>query len=424
MSIRRCDAVWEPGPMCAGLAGIGGLGRVAAHACRMLVVAACLVAAPVPAAEGVAVRVEIDDGTAEEGRLVEIGAESLQVADAGGTTRSIPLERVRTVERRVDLPGGPSAAAEIRVRVVLTDGTSLAGDDFTWSGATATLAGPAGRVELPLARVRAVEWRAEGAAASASWLDAVPEKIASDLVVIGKPDGFEFVECAISTISPDTVTVVLDDETIPVKRSKVVGLRWLRADAVVPVGRTTVDIDGGSLRADAVAWTTAGLVLDGGSADRKTLVGAAALKRIDYAAGRTTLLSGVAPERLDVEPFFGALARIEGLAAAFAPRPVVADARHEKPGLVVRPRTVAVWRIPPGSRRFRTAVSHAAGAGPALVTITVDDRRVFEQAVSGAEAVPVVLDVSGGRRLGITVDFGPAGALAGAVRFEEPAIEQ
>jgi len=424
MSIRRCDAVWEPGPMCAGLAEIGGLGRVAAHACRMLVVAACLVAAPVPAAEGVAVRVEIDDGTAEEGRLVEIGAESLQVADAGGTTRSIPLERVRTVERRVDLPGGPSAAAEGRVRVVLTDGTSLAGDDFAWGGATATLDGPAGRVELPLGRVRAVEWRAEGAAASASWLDAVPEKIASDLVVIGKPDGYEFVECAISTISPDTVTVVLDDETIPVKRSKVVGLRWLRADAVVPVGRTTVDIDGGSLRADAVAWTTAGLVLDGGAADRKTLVGAAALKRIDYAAGRTTLLSGVAPERLDVEPFFGALARIEGLAAAFAPRPVVADARHAKPGLVVRPRTVAVWRIPPGSRRFRTAVSHAAGAGPAVVTITVDDRRVFEQAVSGAEAVPVVLDVSGGRRLGITVDFGPAGALAGAVRFEEPAIEQ
>ena len=421
MSIRRCDAVWEPGPMCAGLAG---LGHGAAHACRMLVVAACLVAAPVAAAEGVAVRVEIDDGTAEEGRLVEIGAESLQVADAGGTTRSIPLERVRTVERRVDLPGGPSSAAESRVRVLLTDGTSLAGDDFAWSGPTATLDGPAGRVELPLARVRAVEWRAENAAASASWLDAVPEKIASDLVVIGKPDGFEFVECAISTISPDTVTVVLDDETIPVKRSKVVGLRWLRADAALPIGRTTVDIDGGSLRADAVAWTTAGLVLDGGAADRKTLVGAAALKRIDYAAGRTTLLSGVAPERLDVEPFFGALARIEGLAAAFAPRPVVADARHEKPGLVVRPRTVAVWRIPPGSRRFRSAVSHAAGAGPALVTITVDDRRVFEQAVSGAEAVPVVLDVSGGRRLGITVDFGPAGALAGAVRFEEPAIEQ
>jgi len=421
MSIRRCDAVWEPGPTCAGLAG---LGHGAAHACRMLVVAACLVAAPVAAAEGVAVRVEIDDGTAEEGRLVEIGAESLQVADAGGTTRSIPLERVRTVERRVDLPGGPSSAAESRVRVLLTDGTSLAGDDFAWSGPTATLDGPAGRVELPLARVRAVEWRAENAAASASWLDAVPEKIASDLVVIGKPDGFEFVECAISTISPDTVTVVLDDETIPVKRSKVVGLRWLRADAALPIGRTTVDIDGGSLRADAVAWTTAGLVLDGGAADRKTLVGAAAIKRIDYAAGRTTLLSGVAPERLDVEPFFGALARIEGLAAAFAPRPVVADARHEKPGLVIRPRTVAVWRIPPGSRRFRSAVSHAAGAGPALVTITVDDRRVFEQAVSGAEAVPVVLDVSGGRRLGITVDFGPAGALAGAVRFEEPAIEQ
>jgi hypothetical protein len=424
MPIRLCDIGREPGSTCAGLAGFAGVGRAVAGASRMVVVAAFLVAAPSAVAEGVAVRVEIDDGTAEEGRLVEIGAESLQMADASGRAKSIPLERVRTVERRADLPGARPATTQGLVRMVLTDATSLTGDDFAWSGAAATLSGSAGRVELPLARVRAVEWRAEGAAASASWLDSVPEGTASDLVVIGKPDGFEFVECAISTISPDTVTVVLDDETIPVKRSKVVGLRWLRADAVVPVGRTTVEIDGGSLRADAVAWTTAGLVLDAAAVDRKTLVNAAAVKRIDYAAGRTTLLSGAAPERLDVEPFFGSLARIEGLAPAFAPRPVAADVLHGKPGLLVRPRTVAVWRIPPGSRRFRTAVSHAAGAGPAVVTVMVDDRRVFEQAVSGTEPVPVVLDVSSGRRLGITVDFGPAGAMAGAVRFEEPAIEQ
>lgn len=417
MSMRLCRAARGSRRACA--AGPES-GRTADVAGRILLVAVWLAVSPVFAAEGPNVRVELDDGTAAEGALVEIAAGTLSVADAGGAVRSIPVDRVRTVGRS----GPPEAAARGRVRLTLTDATSLAGDDFTWSGDGATLDGPAGRVEMPLVRVRAVEWRAEGEAANASWLDAVPEGAASDLVVIRKPEGFEFVECAISAIGPDTVTVVLDDETIPVKRAKVAGLRWLRADAAAPSGRIVVEVEGGSLRADSVAWTAGGLVLDGEAAERTLRLAADAFRRVDYAAGRTTLLSAVAPERLTVEPFFGALARIDGLAAAFAPRPVAADARHAKPGLVMRPRTVAVWRIPPGARRFRTAVARDAGPGPALVTITLDDRQVLEQVVSGEEPVPMVLDVSGGRRLGITVDFGPAGALAGTVRFEEPAIEQ
>jgi hypothetical protein len=378
----------------------------------------CLGLATSAVAEGVNVRVELDDGTAREGRLVEVAAATLQLADTAGGGQPIALEHVRAVGRIDSV-----ALARGRVGLMLTDGTALSGDEFSWSGDTAMLTGSIGRVELPLARVQSVQWRAEGESAAESWLDAVPEGTASDLVVIRKADGFEFVECAIAAIGPDTVTVVLDDEKIPVKRAKVVGLRWLRGDKP-PLGRTVVDVVGGRLRADAVAWTPAGLLLDAAAADRRTLVPAEALLRIDYAAGRTTLLADVAPEKLAVEPFFSALARVEELAAAFAPRPVAADARHAKPGLVVRPRTVAVWRIPPGARRFRTALSPGAGVGPAQVTITVDDRRVFEQMVSGGEPLPVAIDVTGGRRLGITVDFGPAGALAGTVRFEEPAIEQ
>lgn len=378
----------------------------------------CLGLAASAVAEGVNVRVELDDGTAREGRLVDVGAANLQLADAQGGVQPLAVERVRMVGRIDSL-----AAARGRVGLTLTDGTMLSGDEFSWSGEAAVLEGAMGRVELPLGRVRAAAWQAAGDTAAKSWLDAVPEGATSDLVVIGKPEGFEFVECAISTIGSDTVTVVLDDETIPVKRSKVAGLRWLRSGEA-PVGRTVVDVVGGRLRADTVAWTPAGLLLDAAAAERRILVPAEALLRIDYAAGRTTPLADVAPEKLVVEPFFSGLGRIEELAAAFAPRPVAADARHAKPGLIVRPRTVAVWRIPAGARRFRTALSPGVGVGPAQVTITVDDRRVFEQMVSGGEPLPVAIDVTGGRRLGITVDFGPAGALAGTVRFEEPAIEQ
>ena len=367
-------------------------------------------------AAGLDVRVELADGAVETGRLAGISAATVDLASEGAATRSLPLDRVRTLARSdAKGDGGPA-----QVRLALTDGTVLGGDDFSWQGTTAALATSAGRIELPLGRVRSVEWRGDG---RAEWVGSVPEGTASDLIVIGKPDGFEFVECAISAIGPDTVTVVLDEETIPVKRSKVIGLRWIRSDAGAVLGRTVVDIVGGSLRADSVTWTDAGLVLDASDAERKAFLPATALVGIDFAAGRTTRLATVAPERLDVEPFFGALGSIEGLSRYFSPRPVPAGDRA-KSGLVVRPRTVAVWRIPAGGRRFRARLASPAGAGPATVTISVDDRHVFEQVVSGEEATPVELDLAGGRRLGVTVDFGPAGAVAGAVRLEEPVIEQ
>ena len=377
--------------------------------------AAALITVPGFAA-AIDVRVELADGTVEAGRLAGISTAAVDIA-VDGAARSLPLDKVRTLAR-TDTRGD---AAPGRVRVALTDGTVLGADEFSWQGATAALATSAGKIELPLARVRSVAWLADG---RAEWIESVPEGTASDLIVIGKPDGFEFVECAISAIGPDTVTVVLDEETIPVKRAKVAGLRWLRADAEAAVGRTVVDVAGGSLRADSVAWTDDGLVLDAAEAERKVLLPAATLVRIDFAAGRTTRLAASAPERLEVEPFFGALAGIEGLAGSFAPRPVPPAEPGAKPGLVVRPRTVAVWRIPPGARRFRTGLAQQSSAGPAVVTITVDERRVLEQVVSGEESTPVDLDIAGGRRLGVTVDFGPAGALAGAVWFEDPVIEQ
>lgn len=381
----------------------------------VLTLAAVLAVVPAFAAE-LDVRVELADGVIETGRLIGISATAVDLVGEGAATRALPLDRVRTLARSD--AGGDAGSGP--VRLALTDGTVLGGAEFSWQGTTATLATSAGDIELPLGRVKSVEWRGDS---RAEWIGSVPEGTASDLVVVGKPDGFEFVECAISAIGPDTVTVVLDEETIPVKRSKVIGLRWMRADAGAALGRTVVDVVGGSLRADSVAWTAAGLVLDAADAERKAILPATALVGVDFAAGRTTRLVAVTPEQLDVEPFFGALGSIEGLSRSFAPRPVPAVDRA-KPALVIRPRTVAVWRIPSGGRRFRARLASTAGAGPATVTISVDDQNVFEQVVSGEEAMPVDLDLTGGRRLGVTVDFGPAGALAGAVRLEEPVIEQ
>ena len=116
----------------------------------------------------------------------------------------------------------------------------------------------------------------------------------------------------------------------------------------------------------------------------------------------------------------------------------------------MRPRTVAVWRLPADGRRFRAVVSPAAGrqaAGGAMVALAVDDREVFRRQIDATtmddgttidgkmidgkmidgkviDGKVIDLDISGGRRLVVTVDFcGPGGTNA-AIRFTDPVIEK
>lgn len=447
-------------------------------ACMVL---ACMVLA-LAEAEAVAadlsllVEVEQGDGSVTKGRLERIDASGVRVIDtvggAGGVL-SLPAERVRSVRKTpvvVDLPHA--------VVLTLVDGSTLTGDDFNWNanGAVigdgkqpAVLMRPEGRVELPASRVRSIAWRKDAAAAAPSpWQAGIPEGTESDLVVVGTNENHEFVECAITGVSADAVTVVLDEETIPVKRSKVIGLHWLRAAPtaeMTPVGRVLVAVTGGGLQASRVEWSGDGLVIDG-----EIRLPSSMLAGVDYAAGRIVSLASLVPEKVEVEPWFGGLVlgeqgRTAGLASFFAPRmiesgpgleqgaplpavaakPLVAGA--STPGIIMRPRTVAVWRVPPESRRFRARVAAAAGpqtVDAAVVIVSADDRELFrrqidassgvigEGIVGGAEqpeagmvaGIPIDVDLTSARRLTVTVDFLPGSGIGGAVRFTNPAIER
>ena len=109
----------------------------------------------------------------------------------------------------------------------------------------------------------------------------------------------------------------------------------------------------------------------------------------------------------------------------FRPRVVGIDAAPAR-DLVMRARTVAVWRVPEGSRSFSTAVSPVAISGGAVVAIALDEREVFRGAVdqssldqAGRLAIAAI-PVGAARRLSITVDYGTAGPIGGAVVFHDP----
>lgn len=395
-----------------------------AHAVRRgssLFIAGLLATAHANAAEPLPVRLETTAGETAAGDLLAITADEVRL-EIDGQPRAWPVTTIRRLLRSAAAAGGPAA-----VTVTLVAGGTITGDDFTWKDDRATVTRGSGLLELPIDRVQSVAWRQQET--GPDWRAALPEKPESDLVVVARAaaDGepFEFVECAITQVGPDTVTVVLDGETIPVKRGKVLGLFWVREPRTA--GGTRVGIAGGSLSAATVTWSDSALVLDG-----VISIPAADVQLVDYAAGRTVRLADLAAETTAVEPFFGGLAAVEGVAGFFAPRFLPARAAGEPSAtseFLVRPRTTVTWRIPQDSQRFVASVAPAGGrqaAGSTQVTISLDGKPLWERRVAAAEqspAEPIRLDVTNGRRLTIAVDF-VQGTMGSAIRFLEPAFEK
>lgn len=361
--------------------------------------------------------VELTTGSMTDGALVAIDADAVHIRTATDDA-TLPVAGVR----RVVVTQAAAQPRPAAVTVTTTLGSRITGDDFTWTGDVAAVIRGSERLELPIDLVQMVAWRRpEDADGAPAWLAAVPEQPESDLVIVGGGPEAECVACAITAVSAENVTVVLEGETIPVKRTRVAGLRWLRP-AATPPGRIAVATAAGRFDAAHVAWSPAeGLVLDG-----RIRMPAAWLEAIDYAAGRTLRLTALEAERLDVEPFFGGLRGIDGLAAFFAPR-VVRPQPAAPPALLLRPRTVGVWRVPADSRRFFGTVRPGSGAAPrATVVIDLDGREAFRGALTGGETpaeLPIDLEVAGVRRLTLTVDFADGGP-GGPLRLDDARFEK
>lgn len=370
--------------------------------------------------EAVRAVVEMVSGETISGTLESIGPTVIRLATESGS-QALDVAAVRRIDcERVDVVGESTAS----VRVMGGDGLRLSGKDVVWEGDSIQIETPAGIVSLPVGRVQTIDWlrsdHQADAAGDPSWFQALPEDLESDIVVVTKGNETQCVPCAIAGITTDVVRVVLDGETIPVKRDRVLGLQWLREP--VSAGGVIVEVGGGMLPAARVEWSPEALVVD-----ESVRLPAACLRRVDYAAGRTTRLATLVTERLDTEPFFGSLADMEELAAAFRPRVLSADDGSPRQDLMIRPRTVAVWRVPAGTRAFTTTVARGAAAGGgALVVIAVDDREVFratvdESSTAGAEGITIgAIPLDGARRLSITVDYGQAGPVGGVVVLRDP----
>lgn len=411
--------------------GRGPARRVVAFGCLLPLVSMLLLAAEGDnPARPTGWMIETADGRQiEAGSLTAIDRDSLWFTPVGGDgeTSTLALDELRVMTHS---PGKAGRAKAFAVRAITTDGGLVEGEDLRLDETALSLLDGAGDepvVVLPAESVSRVEWRTEGEGDEPAWLEQLPRRPESDLIVIQKtadPEPvFQLVPCAIQSIDATRVTVSLEEDRIPVERARVAGLVWLRpASAEPPVEGPVVDLAGGRIRSGGIGLAEDDSWLRASTRDGEIRIRLDYVLRIDVAAGRTQSLVGLPPAELRVEPYFGDLYRIGGLAAFFNPRPATADDGAAE--LVLQPRTFAVWDLPVGTRRFRGSLAAVREGSATPVSVEADGRPLAEFLISdrGNGETAIDLELGEARRLSIRVDFPATGH--GGVRLIDPRLEK
>ena len=402
------------------------------------------------------VTVTTSTGEFIQGKLAHLDNESVTVSDTSKTpSRTITLE-ISSV-RKIHIESPSTDSNEIVVGLV--DGSFLKVNDVSTDDTKAYLS--LGDRTFGVLR-EAVHWIVFGDSMSDSpetdtWLEELPEKPAADLVAIKRDTMWQFIECAITQITPNDVVVLLDGESIPVNRNKISGLCWLRSSENVrkDIEPNAKDIllhlQQGKVRCRNIKWNNDQLywevTLSSLKNDFIIDLPADSLSSIDYTFGRHIDLTKRLPANSTTDPYFGGLANDPTLLQYFAPRSImVADGDNQDalvPALLIHPRTEITWTIPNDSRRFQASFSLAKNSvSSAVVMIQIDNSEVFQTVVGNQETqrvdtppLAVDLDLDGGKQLKIIVDFlkkpldgteehSTVSVLSGAIQVKNPRIER
>ena len=353
------------------------------------------------------------DGRTVVGPIVEVTPQRLTMVTDKGKI-SIPVETLLTV-----VPKTKPQAVDAPVVVQLADGSSIRGQRYVADAdhARITLAGGE-VVETPIGAVQSVLCGALPTAELRSdWSRLAAMKTDTDLLIIRSGGGLDYQKGILHDVTEKVVRFDLDGETLPVKRSKVVGLVYHHgAAAELPAAICRITDTAGAV------WQVRSLALDK-NLKWTTPAGATVsqpcenIAGIDFSAGKLLYLSDLKPDSIAWTPYFSLRAPPAAVKRFFAPRfdrdfdsPVLRLGRVEYPkGIALRSRTELVYRLPERFSRF-LAVAGIADAvrpdGKVRLVVRGDDKILLDAEFTGGDAPrPIDLDLTGVRRLTILVDF-------------------
>lgn len=360
-------------------------------------------------------QVQTSDGEQVYGRLTALSAKEVALdTQTGPLTLSFDdVADITPLEKPAASPEKPS------VWIELVDGSLLPGLSYEVSegGAQIKLLDQQ-VVELSTKAVAGVRLLETTGELAAQWAAITDAERTADLIVIRGKTALDYQAGVLGDITADKVGFKLDDETLSVKRTKVAGLLYYHpAGKKLPRGFAQL-VDAGGSRLEVAQARLAGdrLTVKTPAGFERTV----ALDKIVALTGGVQYLSDLEPESATWTPYASAAGQPDSLARLFRPRRNEAvdggelklDGVNYAKGLAMYSRSELVYRLPPGQFKRLKALAgiddRARPTGAVRLIIHGDDRTLAEADVAAdQEPLPIDLDLTGVRRLRITVDFGP-----------------
>ena len=384
-------------------------------------------AGPVLAADA---KIKLLAGEGPVGQLVSVGTDRVAIRSAEGE-KSIPTAELLWVEI------APAADSKPEAWVELLDGSRLNAAEYTAAAGQAKIELTSGQSVMALTRaIKSVRFRPQDPALAGQWREILESQATGDMVVVRKTSmrpveegdntntttevALDQLEGTILDVGPQSVQFEFDGEKIDVRREKLEGVVYYHPARreFSPPACKLVDV-GGS------AWSIKTLELTDGRLKGSTVGGVAidfplaAVTKIDYSVGNVFFLADLEPDTGGGDPavslqpasmtfkfgrMFGVRSRPPLGAASFQ----IKGTKYDN-GLSLHSPASLVYRVPEGVRWLRAV----AGVDDSVVVpgrfdlvVLGDGKELVRHAFSPDQRgpVPLDLDVSGARRVTISLD--------------------
>jgi hypothetical protein len=374
------------------------------------------------------------DGKPQMGQL-QSWSDGTLTLESDGKPAAIAEQELIALRLPVHVPEAPP----IQLVVEFIDGTKLPAnnyevvddeailelDDF-WTPRHQTM-------RVPVELVRAVEFEQFSTEDALAWDEIREFHLPGDVLVIRRRAGakLDHLQGLLGGVTAEQVMFSLDDETIPVSRSKVAGFQYYRPQPNRTDKATCIIHAVGGL--DAVANQLQyheGLLQFVTAGGTPLAVPWEKITWIDFSSGKLVYLSDLEPQLSRWTPLIGLPPNVKLAQSHGQPQfdrsffgttlsvvtpgstdraGVQAEQSHGK-GVAMRSRSELAYRVPQGCRRFVALAGidpHVLRQGQVQLIISGDGQVLFDQEVKGTDG-PLAIDVpvQNVRVFRLVVDYG------------------
>lgn len=372
-------------------------------------------------------------GSSASGSLVSLDSKGV-VVEAGSEKTEIPVTMLMSV-----VPKSPPALAADTspISIELVDGSQLSATAYTVIDNSATVKlVSGGAVSIATDAIYSVRLKKQEPTITRQWDEILDAPITGDTIVIRKTTRKTHDDTTTKTTSLDyhvgrlhdidteSVQFELGGERGSVSRERVEGVIYYhRKDIQMPEPLCLVEDVGGS------RWRVRSLQLDGeqlrieSSAGTKITLPMNAIRKIDFSTDKIIFLSDIKPDSVEWSSYLDSGKLSEALTQMYEPRRDQSFAggklqlrsanktRHSYgKGLAIHSRTLLIYTVPDGFRRFEALAgidAEMGEAGHVRLQISADTVKLFDETIAGMDDPKTIsLDIRGARRLKILVDFG------------------